>query len=184
MFKAVQLLVIVLVMAFCCATPIWAAPSDITSDALLYSVNTVREQNGLPSLMMNEKLIVAARLKAEDMKNNEYWAHINPKTNDTGWTFIQRTGYHYTKAGENLAKDYQSVNGVIQGWLNSPKHKNVMLSKTYTETGIAVIYYQKDGIEQALVVELFALPYQKPESVVVNFISLAFGKVLNNIITL
>lgn len=114
------------------------------------------------------------------MQTYGYWAHTNPKTNETGWMFIQETGYQYTHAGENLAKDYTSVENVLHGWLNSPTHKSVLLSEKYTETGIGVLYYMQNGVEKALVVQLFASPLAKKQTLRTSF-DLAIANLLNTI---
>jgi len=157
-----------------------AAARDITPESVLSVVNQTRVQNGLPNLLMNEKLARAAENKGKNMQTYGYWAHTNPTTNETGWAFIQQAGYQYTNAGENLAKDYVSVGGLMNGWLNSPVHKSVLLSSKYTETGIGVLYYTQNGVEKALVVELFANPMVKKQSLGAS-VSLAFVNLLHTI---
>ncbi|MFZ2025020.1 MAG: CAP domain-containing protein [Microgenomates group bacterium] len=161
-------------------TNVRAAARDITPESVLVAVNQTRMENRLPALSMNQKLMIAAENKGENMQTYGYWAHTNPKTNETGWMFIQQTGYHYTKAGENLAKDYTSIGGLLNGWMNSTAHKTVMLSDTYTETGIGVLYYMQNGIEKALVVELFANPIVKKQTFTTS-LSLAFTSLLQTI---
>lgn len=167
-------------LVFALATPIHAAAREITPASVLQVVNETRTQNGLSHVHMNEALNRAALNKANDMQIYEYWAHTNPVTHTTGWSFIRQSGYAYTSAGENLAKDYTSITGVLQGWLASPTHRNVLLSDKYSETGIGVVYYTIHGVEKALVVQLFASPYKTTASVP-SSLSLAFGKLLATI---
>ena len=114
---------------------------------------------------MNSLLIKAATDKGNNMMNYGYWAHTNPITNETAWKFIKQEGYTFTAAGENLAKDYSSVDAIITGWLNSASHKKILLSDKYTETGIAVVHYTKDGSDKVLVVHLFAKPAKTSKSI-------------------
>lgn len=158
----------------------YAATADITAEAVLASVNETRVNNGLQPLTMNVRLNEAAKAKGADMQSYGYWAHTNPTTKETGWTFIRSTGYQYAGAGENLAKDYTDVSGVIHGWLNSPTHRSIMLSDKYSETGIAVIVYKTNGIEKALIVQLFARPVPKAKPITSSFTAL-FERVLNSI---
>jgi len=161
-------------------TPVSAAARDITPESVLTAVNQTRVQNGLPALSVSQKLSRAAEHKGKNMQTYGYWAHTNPKTSETGWLFIEQEGYQYTNAGENLAKDYTSVSGVVAGWMNSPTHKSVLLSEKYTETGIGVLYYTQNGTEKALIVELFANPTSRKQSLG-NSVSLAFVHLLHTI---
>lgn len=161
-------------------TPVSAAARDITPESVLTQVNQTRIQNGLPALSVSQKLATAAEHKGKNMQTYGYWAHTNPTTHESGWLFIQQEGYQYTNAGENLAKDYTSVAGVLSGWLNSPTHKSVLLSEKYTETGIGVLYYTQNGIEKALVVELFAHPIVRKQTLTES-VSLAFVNLLRTI---
>jgi len=163
-------------------TPMHAAARDITPDSIVKVVNETRVQNGLPQLIMNETLSQAAYNKAVDMQTYGYWSHTNPVTTATGWSFIQATGYAYTNAGENLAKDYISVQGVLRGWLTSPTHRSVLLSSKYSQTGIGVLYYTQNGVEKALVVQLFASPYQQQTTVISSSLTVAFERFLASIL--
>ena len=39
--------------------------------------------------------------------------------------------------GENVAYGYSSAQGVVNGWLNSPSHKNIIENPNYTHFGIS-----------------------------------------------
>jgi len=156
-------------------TSVFAVARDITPETVLSAVNDIRVHEGQPIVEMNQKLMVAAENKAKNMHIYGYWAHTNPTTNETGWMFIEQAGYRYAHAGENLAKDYTSVGAVLRGWMNSPTHKNVLLSDKYTETGVGVLYYTQNGVEKALVVQLFATPVSKKQSLT-DVVSLSFMK--------
>lgn len=156
--RIIQFFAVSFVVLLLCTKVTWAASSDISADSVLQAVNAVRVQQGHQPISMNEKLVRAAQAKAENMITYGYWAHTNPTTNETGWKFIQQEGYHYLTAGENLAKDYTTVSGVITGWMNSSTHKSILLSDMYSQTGIGVIHYTVNGKDEALIVELFAKP--------------------------
>ena len=73
--------------------------------AYLYLINQERASNGLDELKLNDKLNTSAQLKANDMKEFDYWAHDNPNGTEP-WHFFKLAGYEYEKAGEVLAKNY------------------------------------------------------------------------------
>ncbi len=181
--------VVLTIATYCCilfsalritTTAVSAAARDITPDSVLAAVNQTRRENGLPILLMNQKLVTAAENKAKNMQTYGYWAHTNPTTNETGWMFIQQSGYVYANAGENLARDYTSTQGIINGWLNSSTHKSVLLSAKYAETGIGVLYYTQNGVEKALVVQLFAKPLTTRQTVT-TAVSRAFAGFIRTI---
>ena len=52
--------------------------ADITKSALENLVNTTRQSYGLAPLTENKKLNEAAKLKAENMVQNQYFSHTSP----------------------------------------------------------------------------------------------------------
>ena len=82
--------------------------TDIRVDQLLKDTNDRRNEAGLSPLTLNSKLSDAAAAKAADMFANNYWAHNSP-LGKTPWDFILASGYTYTMAGENLAKNFQTI---------------------------------------------------------------------------
>lgn len=130
---------------------------DITSQRLYELTNQERAKAGLPALSYNATLSNAAQLKAADMFSKNYWAH-NAPDGTTPWVFFQRAGYRYELAGENLARDFEYSNNVMDGWMASPGHKENILKSGYTDIGFAVANGQLDGTDTTLVVQLFGKP--------------------------
>lgn len=95
-------------------------------------VNAVRSQNGLERLKLDETLNHTATLKAQDMVDGEYWSHDTPD----GVKFSELIKQHteYRKAGENLAKCYETNQEAVDAWVDSPKHYENMLGD-YTHFG-------------------------------------------------
>lgn len=126
--------------------------TDISSQQLLLLVNQKREANGLPPLILNEKLSLAAVNKAKDMFAKNYWAHDSPD-GETPWVFIKRSGYNYVYAGENLARGFDNTDSVIDAWMASAKHKANLLSQNYRDVGFAIEVGNLNGEETVLVVQ-------------------------------
>lgn len=133
--------------------------SSITATQVIDLTNAQRVQSGLPPLTHNSQLSQAAAAKARDMFQDDYWAHISP-TGTTPWQFIRSTGYKYTVAGENLARDFELTDTMVGAWMDSPTHKANIVHPKYTETGVAVVNGTLEGIETTLVVQMFGLPVQ------------------------
>ena len=128
--------------------------TDIRVDALLASTNAKRISLGLNPLKLNATLSQAAAAKATDMFANDYWAHNSPQ-GKTPWSFIVNSGYKYTIAGENLAKNFSSSGGVVDAWMASPTHKDNIVKPGYQDIGFAIVNGVLNGEETTLVVQMF-----------------------------
>lgn len=130
---------------------------SISVDDLLRITNADRQSNGLPALSLNRELTNAAKAKADNMFANNYWAHFAPD-GTSPWFFIKQAGYDYSYAGENLAKGFTSTTDIVQAWINSPSHRENMLSNKYKDVGFAIEEGNLLGEDTVLVVEEFAAP--------------------------
>ncbi len=128
--------------------------TDIAIADLLSLTNKKRAENGLPPVKLDNELSEAATQKASNMLTNNYWAHNSPN-GTTPWVFIKSTGYDYLYAGENLARGFTSFSDVIDAWMQSPGHRENMLSPNYKDIGFAVVPGTLTGDETVLVVEMF-----------------------------
>jgi hypothetical protein len=131
--------------------------SNINIGDLLKSTNDTREQNGKKSLRLNPALTKAAEKKAAHMFEHDYWAHVAPDGTEP-WSFILGEKYDYIYAGENLAKNFSTSKDVVKAWMESPSHKDNLLSPNYDEIGFAVVNGVLNGYETTLVVQMFGRP--------------------------
>lgn len=140
--------------------------ADITKTALVDLVNQARQNSGLQILAENEKLDQAARLKAQDMVQNQYFSHTSPD-GISPWHWFSEIGYKYKYAGENLAIGFFDSKEVYDAWLNSPSHKANLLNPNYREIGTAVLsgFGQNNAV---VVVQLFALSQSNTQVAVNN----------------
>src|SRR3989304_2913294 len=79
--------------------------SNIDKKRLIELTNIERQKSGLPAVSENTTLDKAAEFKAQNMFQENYWAHFAP-SGKTPWDFILGSGYAFTYAGENLAKNF------------------------------------------------------------------------------
>jgi hypothetical protein len=131
--------------------------SEIKISELLEKTNKIREESGLPKLILNERLSKAALEKANYMFKYNFWAHTAPDGTEP-WDFILKNNYDYAYAGENLARNFYYSSEVVQAWFKSPSHKENLLSVNYDEVGFAVVSGILDGYETTLVVQMFGRP--------------------------
>ena len=102
--------------------------------------NQSRSKFGLNPLQVNTSLMNAAQMKAEDMKSQHYFAHTAPD-GTVAWDYLNKVDYKYSKAGENLAVTNENAQAVIDGWLNSPTHRDNLLNTDYADFGIGLAYF-------------------------------------------
>lgn len=127
--------------------------ADVSTQQLLILTNQQRQNSNLGALTDNSELDQAAANKAADMFAKDYWAH-NAPDGATPWTFIKATGYNYVYAGENLARGFNSASDVVNAWMNSPEHRQNILSPNYQNVGFAVATGKLSGEDTVLVVEM------------------------------
>lgn len=128
--------------------------SDINSDLLIQLTNSERKGSNIPLLKQDNRLTMAAYIKAYDMLDKQYWAHYGP-SGENPWSYILYCNYNYTIAGENLAYDFSDSFKVHQSWMSSELHKKNILNANYTNIGIAVVDGFFQGKETTLVVQMF-----------------------------
>ena len=129
----------------------------ISQQEVIRLTNVERVKAGVAPVAENAKLNASAMNKAKNMFEEDYWAHYAP-SGKSPWHWFDQQGYAYTIAGENLARDFDTSQGVINGWMNSPSHKANMLASGYKHIGIAVLNGVLDGHETTLVVQHFGTP--------------------------
>lgn len=123
--------------------------------------NEQRKAQNLPTLSINSTLNEAAQLKANDMATLGYFAHTSPE-GKTPWYWIQKVGYKYQYAGENLAINFTDSKDVTNAWMNSPTHKANIVKDKYTEIGTGVATGMYQGREAIFVAQVYASPFPEP----------------------
>lgn len=131
--------------------------TDISVDKILTLVNQKRTEVNLRPLSISNELNTAATSKGNDMFGKDYWAHVSP-TGTTPWVFINSAGYEYIYAGENLARNFNTAEEVVEAWMNSPTHRANILKSEYNDIGLAVINGKLNGEDTTLVVQEFGTP--------------------------
>ena len=94
-------------------------------------------------MQIDNELQNVARIKANDMVDNNYFSHTSP-TYGSPFDMIKSFGITYKTAGENIAGN-SSNNGAVNAWMNSEGHKANILNNSYNYTGLAVVNSPKYG---------------------------------------
>jgi uncharacterized protein YkwD len=125
----------------------------------LTRINAERRRHGRAPLTLDPRLNLAAQRHAEDMLARSYFAHRSPE----GKTVRDRAraaGFEWSAIGENLAEGQQSVKEVVEAWMRSAEHRENILDRRYTQTGVGLALGRdpKTGEYRILWVQTFGLP--------------------------
>ena len=104
-------------------------------------LNSDRARYNLSPLVIDPELCRIARIKSEDMRDNQYFAHTSPTYGDVR-SMLSQFGYAYTAAGENIAH-HATVEKAQAAFLSSPGHRKNIMSSAYTKVGVGVAVDQK-----------------------------------------
>jgi len=113
--------------------------ADFESE-LVALINVQRASNGLMPLLAQPGLSAAAREHGVDMACNSLSSHIGSNGSSTKERVIAQ-GYPFLTIGENIAAGYDTPREVVTEWMNSPKHRRILLDPSFTEVGAGYIYH-------------------------------------------
>lgn len=106
-------------------------------------INKQRTNNGLKALNIDSEVQKVARIKAQDMVNNNYFSHTSP-TYGSPFDMLKKFSVSYKTAGENIAGN-SSNSAAVTDWMNSSGHKANILNSSFNYTGIGVVSSSKYG---------------------------------------
>ena len=118
--------------------------------SLLARVNAVRRQHGLSGLTLSNGLTTAAAYHSSQMVQHGFFQHESRG----GGAFWKRIGLFYGskgfrswEVGENLAYGSPGLSAgeTVRMWLNSPGHRENLLSNSWREIGLGAIHVESAG---------------------------------------
>lgn len=140
------------------ATRAPSSDDDYTTDSISMQeqtawnlLNADRTANGLSALPLDAELSRIARIKAEDMRYNGYFAHQSP-TYGSPSEMLRHFGYAFAAAGENIAH-HANITKAQAAFMSSDGHRRNILSSSWTRVGIGICY---DAQGYVYVTQLFA----------------------------
>jgi uncharacterized protein YkwD len=126
------------------ATAASAAATEQVREAVRCLVNAERAQHGLPALQASQRLESAAARHSADMVQRHFFHHVSPE-GGTLTDRVRRAGYLSGTGewalGENIGWGTGSLGSpaaIVRGWMNSPPHRAVILSRRFREAGVGV----------------------------------------------
>lgn len=109
-------------------------------------MNAVRRAHGLRPLRLNRRLHAAAVFHSKDMGRRGYFEH-DSLVGTPFWRRIERfypsRGFSSWTVGENLlwGTDTYDATFAVREWMNSPPHRQNMLSRDWREVGIGAVFF-------------------------------------------
>jgi uncharacterized protein YkwD len=113
--------------------------------ATLCLVNRERAADGLRTLHANRELGRVAGTQVGSMVHKDYYADVGP-SGQTPMALVSVTRYSAHAAdldvGQNIAWGtgiYATPAHIVQAWMASPPHREIMLSSEYRDAGVAAV---------------------------------------------
>jgi uncharacterized protein YkwD len=145
-----------------------AQNNDRLHDELMtvYLGNLARRDHGVPPLRANMQLTRGARWFAWDSVENRPEPYCGHQDSRGLWPGdrAQEHGYKGMAGAENAFCGYVSPADAIQGWLNSPRHRDNLLCDCHREIGLG--YYL--GAERGYVAQVFGYDPVYPPVIIEN----------------
>ena len=89
-------------------------------------------------LVVHGALTCAARVHAQDMVDRGYFDHTG-QDGSSPWDRMERAGYSWRNAGENIAQGYPDPEAVMQGWMDSDGHCSNIMNPSLRELGVGYV---------------------------------------------
>jgi len=119
--------------------PMPAGPAAGMQEQARDLVNRERRRAGCDDVTVDRRLIAAADRHAADMARRGYFAHESP-SGDRAGERVRAAGYEWSRFGENLARGQDSVPEVVEGWMNSPEHRENILDCRLHQVGVGLAF--------------------------------------------
>lgn len=128
------------------------AENKLTSQEqeMLRLVNEERAKNNVKPLIVDYELTKVARIKSQDMVENNYFSHYSP-TYGSPFDMMKKFGIKYTTAGENIAAN-STVRRAHDSLMGSSGHRKNILNPNFTHIGIGI---KKGGASGYIFTQMF-----------------------------
>jgi uncharacterized protein YkwD len=113
-------------------------PTEKWKNEVLKLVNQERAKVGLDGLIWGDVCAEAADLRAREIEQN--YSHQRP--DGSAWSTACPIPDYGGSSGENIHMGYSAVSPAttVEGWMNSPEHKENILSEKYTRMAVGFYF--------------------------------------------
>ena len=105
--------------------------------------NAFRAQHSIRDLTWNPDVADVAQAYAEFMAEESYFDHVDPDGQNPG-DRLESAGLIYYYYGENINAGYYDAEDSMNGWINSPGHRDNLLNTNFTQIGVGTAYNPDD----------------------------------------
>lgn len=119
--------------------PCSALAADPVSRSVVFRLNAVRAHHGLRPLRLSGRLERAARSQSGAMRTRRSLSHGSPN----GQARLTRVcrAMHARTVGETIGwirsrRASRQAAGIVRWWLNSPAHRAVLMSSSFSRVGV------------------------------------------------
>lgn len=149
--KRISRLICAVIACMLAAVP--ALSENSANEQALYALVTQdRQAAGLSAITLDAELCRIARIKAQDMLSEGYFAHTSPTYGDIR-AMLTSFGYSYAGAAENIARSRSVTHAQAQFMSSSTGHRQTLLGSQWTRMGIGVVENEQGFV---YVVQIFA----------------------------
>ena len=106
---------------------------------LLHLINVERENAGVAPLVVNPRLMLATRFKAQSMYDLEYFSLVHPVYGLVSRIARELFNVNVLSAAYHFSQWDPTPQEVMDIWMRSPSQRRNILNPHYTETGVGAI---------------------------------------------
>ena len=106
-------------------------------------LNEAREGLGAEMLTPQAQLTEAARKHSIAMACENYFGHRN-SDGESVEARIEKSGYQFAAIGEIIAAGFISPDEVVDAWLNSQSHLEILRNQEFSEVGVGYVFLPDD----------------------------------------
>jgi len=123
---------------------------DSDEELIFDLINEERRERGIQELEYSSEISRLARIKSQDMVENDYFAHESPTYGSAG-DMLRNEGISFILSKENLARA-GSVESAHSMLMSSSGHRSGILGTSYTHVGLGVVETDRGGL---LITQIF-----------------------------
>ncbi|MCX8008577.1 MAG: CAP domain-containing protein [Patescibacteria group bacterium] len=139
------------------ATSVLGAETIDPRDIVTY-VNEERMKRGIRPLRVNDTLMKAAAMRANVILKYENFSHHDPYEHIQLDTMLPKLNYSFAYASENIGMGDTTGRAFVNGFMNSPPHRENLLNPELVETGVAIVTGKYKQYYVNIAVQIFAKP--------------------------
>ena len=114
-------------------------PEPLDLNKAVQDLNAYRARYGLDPVRLNVRLNDASEVHAKDLAEHGIASHTGSDGSSHS-DRVQREGYYFSIAAENVATGQKSWDKVFKAWQDSPGHNENLLLPNVTDFGVALVY--------------------------------------------